>query len=310
MEIYGNWATLVLPINEDESIDYERFEQEIDRLIEAGVNGIYSNGTAGEFFTLTPEEFMTTTAIFASKCSTAHMPFQIGCSYFSGQIMLERIRFAKKFHPTAIQVTLPEWFPVTNQEAIAFLRRAAEEAEGIPLVLYNPPHAKRILKPQEFMEILEAVPAVRSIKVCDGDEQWYESMREVLAATAVFIPGHHLATGVAHGAKGAYSNVAELSPYHAQKWYNLMITDLPAAMEVEKDIQRFMRERINPLIVKDRHPNFAVDKYMAQLGGWCEIESRIRFPYASVPQDHLEEDRRAYREMIPFFQTAWEKKNP
>ncbi len=307
-EFFGNWATLVLPINPDESINYEKFEYEIDRLIEAGVDGIYSNGTAGEFFTLTSDEFMTTTAIFASRCNEAQMPFQIGCSYFCGQVMLERIRFAKKFHPTAIQVVLPEWFPVTNREAIAYLKRAAQEADGIPLVLYNPPHAKRNLKPADFAEILEAVPQIKSIKVCDGDDHWYESMREVLAETAVFVPGHHLATGVSKGAKGAYSNVAELSPYHAQKWYDLMMSDLPAALKVEKDIQRFMRERIDPLIVRDGHPNFAVDKYMAQLGGWCDIDSRIRFPYAGVPQNHLEEDRNAYVKMIPFFQTPWERK--
>lgn len=299
--IRGNWATLLLPINEDESINYELFEKEIDALIAAGVNGIYSNGTAGEFFTLTQQEFEITTGIFAAKCMASGVPFQIGASYFSGQIMLERISFAKRFHPKAIQVVLPEWFPVTNEEAIRYLKEAAKAAGDIPLVLYNPPHAKRNLKPGDFLQILDQVPQIKSIKVADGNDEWYESMKEVLERAAVFVPGHHLATGVARGAKGAYSNVAELSPQRAQKWYDLMLTDMEKALEVERDLQKFMGMYIDPLITKDKHPNFAVDKYMAVLGGWCKITSKIRFPYTSVPTDHLEEHRKAFREMVPFF---------
>ena len=45
----GNWGTLLLPINKDDSIDWVRLGEEIDVRIEVRVNGIYSNGTAGEF---------------------------------------------------------------------------------------------------------------------------------------------------------------------------------------------------------------------------------------------------------------------
>lgn len=49
-EIRGNWATLLLPLNSDDTIDYALFETEIDALIAAKVSGIYSNGSAGEFY--------------------------------------------------------------------------------------------------------------------------------------------------------------------------------------------------------------------------------------------------------------------
>lgn len=41
-EFKGNWATMLLPIHEDESIDYGLLEKEIDRIIDAKVDGIYS----------------------------------------------------------------------------------------------------------------------------------------------------------------------------------------------------------------------------------------------------------------------------
>ena len=52
-EIIGNWATLLLPLNEDDSIDYSLLAEEIDLMIAFGVSGIYSNGTAGEFYNQT-----------------------------------------------------------------------------------------------------------------------------------------------------------------------------------------------------------------------------------------------------------------
>lgn len=56
-EIRGNWATLLLAWNRDESLDIQRVADEIDVLIAMQVDGIYANGTAGEFHTLNEMEF-------------------------------------------------------------------------------------------------------------------------------------------------------------------------------------------------------------------------------------------------------------
>ena len=42
-EIRGNWATLVTPWHDDESLDLHRLAVEIDAMIAFGVDGIYSN---------------------------------------------------------------------------------------------------------------------------------------------------------------------------------------------------------------------------------------------------------------------------
>ena len=56
-EIRGNWATLNTPWSADESLDLPRLAAEIDAMLGFGVDGIYSNGTAGEFHCQTEEEF-------------------------------------------------------------------------------------------------------------------------------------------------------------------------------------------------------------------------------------------------------------
>jgi hypothetical protein len=56
-EIRGNWVTMLLPINSDDSNDFGMLELEFDRLIAARVSGIYSNDSAGEFYAQTESEF-------------------------------------------------------------------------------------------------------------------------------------------------------------------------------------------------------------------------------------------------------------
>ena len=121
-EIFGNWATLLLPINNDDSINYSQLEEEIDTLISFKVNGIYSNGTAGEFYNQTEEEFDQINAILANKCNAAGIPFQIGAAHMSPEISLQRVKRAKQLQPSAIQVILPDWFVPTMPEIVNFLK--------------------------------------------------------------------------------------------------------------------------------------------------------------------------------------------
>ncbi len=216
-EIYGNWATLLLPINTDESIGFSRLDDELQYLTGAGVNGLYSNGTAGEFHTQTEAEFDRIHELVAQRCETANLPFQIGASHMNFQISLERIRRARALKPSAFQVILADWFPLHETEMITCLEHFAKAADPIGLVLYNPPHAKVRLTPAQIGALKQAVPALVGVKVAGGDASWYSEMRNYSSNLSVFIPGHHLATGFSEGASGAYSNVACLHLVGSQR---------------------------------------------------------------------------------------------
>jgi dihydrodipicolinate synthase/N-acetylneuraminate lyase len=300
-DIFGNWATLLLPIDEDDQINYKSLEQEIDTLIRMGVNGIYSNGTAGEFYNQTETEFDKVSFILADKCNAAGMPFQIGCSHMSPIISLERVRRAIAFKPGAIQVILPDWFPPIMKETIDFLKKVTELAGPIGVVLYNPPHAKVKLRPHDFETLSNAGVQLAGCKLAGGDEAWYVEMKKYAPHLSLFIPGHHLATGISLGAHGAYSNVACLHPVAAQNWYEIIKADMPSALELQSRIQLFMRECIVPFITARGYSNQAVDKFMAALGGWTHIMPRLRWPYRWIGEDELEQIRQTGKGILPEF---------
>jgi len=301
----GNWGTLLLPINEDDSIDFHRLSDEIDLLIAARVDGIYSNGTAGEFHTQTEHEFDRVNQLLAAKCHASRMLFQIGASHPVPVTMVERIQRTKSLHPAAFQVILPDWVRVTQGEAFDFLIRIAEAADPVPIVLYNPPHAKNVLQPEAHLALAAKIPSLISIKLLDGDDGWYNRMKPVAERVAVFVPGHHLATGIAKGvAGGAYSNVACLNPWAAQRWWQLIQSDIDAALAIEQRIQAFFSRYIVPFAERG-YSNPALDKLLAAVGNWCDVGTRLRWPYRWIPETEVNRVRAGAIDMLPqwFFET-------
>jgi len=303
-DIRGNWATLLLPLNADDSIDYALLDTEVDHFIASRVNGIYSNGTAGEFHTQTEDEFDRVNQLLAEKCERAGMPFQIGASQMSAQLSRERTRRSKALKPGAFQIVLPDRFPPSWPEVVAFLETMAAEADPIPLIIYNPPHAKRRLSPDEWLCIVETIPGVVGMKVPGGDDAWYHAMQPVMKKLSVFIPGHLLATGIARGAHGAYSNVACLSPAGAQRWYELCQRDPSAGVMMQEKILSFWQATVVPLITVHGLSNPAAAKAAAAAGGWLPgFNARLRWPYRGATEEMIRAIASAARAELPEFFT-------
>jgi len=302
-EIFGNWATLLLTTNNEGNLDYSKLYDEIDVLNASCPNGIYSNGTAGEFYTQTEDEFDRISLLLSEKCEKAGVAYQIGISHMSPQISLERLKRIRHLQPGAVQVILPDWFPVTMGEAIVFLQKMEEEAKGISLILYNPPHAKKQVLPENWADLKKNIPSLMGVKVFDqnGNESWYKQIRENREGLSVFIPGHRLVSGIQNGAHGAYSNMACLNPFAAQKWYELSLTDLPAALELESRINTFMSELIAPFITKQHFPNHACDRFMALIGGWADVGDKLRWPYQSIQKEYVDSVKTLAKNIIPEF---------
>ena len=299
-EIRGTYATLLLPIAIGDRIDFALLAEELAAIAASGVDGVYSNGTAGEFYSLSEDEFARINQLVAETCEAAHLPFQLGASFPTPQLALERITRAASLRPTAIQVILPDWYPPSPDESVAFLERAAEAANGIPLVLYNPPHAKRVLTPEELLTLCERIPSLVGFKLGAGDDTWYRRMAPVVARASVFVPGHALATGFRYGASGSYSNVACLQPQGATRWNRLMETDLEQALMQERAIHSFMTRHIVPFRDRLGRSNMALDKLLADIGGWASIGTRLRWPYSGVDQVAAVALRPIARRELPF----------
>jgi dihydrodipicolinate synthase/N-acetylneuraminate lyase len=266
-------------------------------LFEVGLAGVYTCGTAGEFHTLEEDEFDALSELVAQKARRAGAAFQIGASHMSGQVSLSRIRRARSLGPTAIQVILPDWLPLSPSEVERALERMLEEAGDIPLVLYNPPHAKTACSPEQLGALARAFPGMVGVKVA-GDDAFYSRLHAAAPHLSIFAPGHELAHARRLGAVGSYSNVACLAPAGALAWERQMDRDPVAAEALGDRIMAFFDDCIAPLKAQG-YSNTALDKTLAAVGDWAPIGTRTRWPYKSVPDEEVAVLAPLAREALP-----------
>jgi dihydrodipicolinate synthase/N-acetylneuraminate lyase len=297
-DLRGVWGTVLLPLRDDDRIDFGRLADQLDRLVAAGLSGIYAHGTAGEFNTLDDGEYDRINELLAVACTTGGVAFQIGASHPSAQATLERVRRAKHLAPGAFQVILPDWLRLHEDEIVAFMTRVAEVADPIPLVLYNPPHAKTSVPPALLRRLVAAVPTLVGTKTAGGDREWFQAVRSAAPDCSIFIPGHTLASGLALGAHGSYSNVAAMSPVGAVHWYDTIVQDEVAGLDIERRINVFFAAHVAPLQA-DGLSNPALDRFLAAVGGWSDVGTRPRWPLRGAPENAVEVAHRAARDILP-----------
>ena len=294
----GVWGTVLLPLDAADRIDVGRLRHQLDVLTAAGLDGLYAHGTAGEFHELDEDEYDLVSGLLAEHANAAGVPFQLGAGHMSTRLSLDRVRRAARLGPDAIQVILPDWVPIPPAGAVAAVAGLAAAAGDVPLVLYNPPHAKTQLDAATLIRLADEVPQLIGIKVAGGDAGWYQAMRPVTARLAVFVAGHTLASGLPQGAAGSYSNVACLSPAGAVAWSALMASDPVRAADVEDRLQGFLDRHIIPFQRRGL-ANPALDKALAHIGGWADIGTRVRWPYQGVPEGEATALRPLARAAVP-----------
>ena len=299
----GVWATVLLPLIADGTIDHGALQTQLDTLAGLGVEGIYAFGTAGEFHAITEAEYDRVARQVADTARKNGLPFQIGVGDPNPRNSLDRARRLSTSGATALQVVLPDWVPPSDEEAARFLEGIANAAAPCPLVLYNPPHAKRRLTTDEIGRLAKAVPAVIGVKIMDGDDQWYDQARPLFDQLSVFIPGHRMATGVLAGAHGSYSNMACLSPSATVGWWRLIQTDPERALAIERDIAGLFRDVVQPMLARGPFQPFAFDKALAAIGRWAPLDATVRWPYTSLPAAELAMLDGAIRERLGGFLT-------
>ncbi|MGF1477605.1 MAG: dihydrodipicolinate synthase family protein [Geminicoccaceae bacterium] len=296
-DIRGVWSTILCRLDDDGAPDLSAIPEQVGAYAAARCAGVYSGGSASEVHCQTEHQFRNISKKVAETARRHQLPYQIGAAHPLPVGSLERVAFAATLDPLAIQVTLPDWTAIDFNGARRFIDRVAQAAAGVPLVLYNPAHAKTVLSPEKLLGLSESTPGLIGVKCGGGDAHWYRAMGPVFKRLSVFIPGHTYASGTARGAHGSYSNMACLSPRAAVAWGEMPAAD---AAGLEARIARFMAEAIAPMLERGL-PGFACDKAMAAAGGWSRMTSRMMWPYSSATDAEVVRIARAARHHIPEF---------
>lgn len=200
---------MITPMREDERIDYGSWQQLIDRLIAAGVDGIFCGGSSGEFFALTAEE-REVTLRFCRQAANGRVPVygNVGCITTRETVKLAR--FAEAEGVDILVVVTPYYAKVTQDELAEHYIEVCRAVRA-PVLAYNfPPHGGTELAPETLARIAERCENLAGIKDSSGNLALgvaYGAVGPVLVG-----PENLIVDALDHGLAGTVTALANIAP--------------------------------------------------------------------------------------------------
>jgi 4-hydroxy-tetrahydrodipicolinate synthase len=251
---------MITPMTEDEEPDEKGFQVIIDGLITAGVHGIFTVGTAGEFWALSMEEkkrIYQWTTEFVNK----RVPTYVGTCANSTREAVRLSEMAQEAGVDCISVLTPNYISPNEDEMYSHYAAIAG-AVDIPILLYNlPARTGNVLSVNLVVRLAESFDNVVGVKDSSGDFsnamtylfQAPQGFRFVMGNDALIYPAFM------QGAAGAIAATANVAPEIAVGIYeNILKGDLESAKDDQK--------RLTPL----RHA-FTLGTHPAMLKAGAEM---------------------------------------
>ena len=298
-ELRGLWAALPTPWSHDGRLDREVFQHDITRICRAAIHGVYSGGTTGEFYA---QDFARFVEINECLVQTSHAngkPVQCGCTALSTRQAVERVRYARSIGADAIQIALPFWLELDDDETLQFFEDIASAAGDLPIIHYDTIRSKRRITPDHYARICERVPTLQGTKFGGAD---LHAIRQITLANPrlrVFTGEHILASGAPVGVTGSYSSVVLINPEWMADYYNACReANWPKAFACQEVVCKLFAA-FPKCFQTPRLQDTAVDRIFGQLGGVLRCPLTGEKPYRHGTPDDLARLKEWAKKEIP-----------
>ena len=281
IEIKGIIPPIITPMNEDETINEQELRNQVNRLIGAGVHGIFPFGTNGEGYILNEQEKEKVLSIVIEETG-GRVPVYAGCGCIGTKDTTRMSRKAKALGADILSIITPS-FAAASQSDLYEHYRTVAQADDIPIVLYNiPARTGNALAPAtvaKLADIDNIVGAKDSSGNFDNMLQYIERTRNkaftVLSGNDSLILWNLLA-----GGGGGIAGCANVYPENMVAIYEKFAAgDLEGARKAQDAIRSFRN------CFKYGNPNTIVKTAVAMLGypvGKC------RAPFNQISQEGLD----------------------
>ncbi|WP_412505538.1 dihydrodipicolinate synthase family protein [Roseovarius sp. SYSU LYC5161] len=167
MRFEGIWTPIITPCHDDFGINEDALAETVELLIGAGVHGIISAGTTGEYYAQDFEE-----RLWLGRCTkeliAGRVPMVMGTGALRTEDSIDYARSAKEIGADAILVATPPYSMPTGRE-IALHALAIDRAVDMPVMLYNYPDRMGVNMDEETLDRLGRSPNFCGIKESSGD---------------------------------------------------------------------------------------------------------------------------------------------
>lgn len=277
----GVIATLQTPFNKDGSIDKQLFKDNVRWLASSGAQGVYSNGSSAECFSISMEEYKYLTEVFVDEVEDKALKI-VGCLSIDLRQTIVMARYAQECGADAIFTAPPFFNPLNRKERLLSMREVAKSCPRIGVIHYNEEILRYgMLAAEEYAELAEIDNFWGSKQGNLTTEEWMKLRR--LTPNMPHLAGWDslLTPAMMLGAKGVFSVAIWVSPKFTLELYEACLQEnWNKALHMQQQWDQFMKEAYEPLQERG-YSDPAIDKALANAFGFVP-GGKTRPPLQSV----------------------------
>lgn len=255
----GIISAIVTPMTPDEKINEQELRSQVNRMIQAGVHGLFCLGTNGEFYALSFEEKLEVIKIVVSE-NNGRLPVYAGTGCVTTRNTIHLSQKAEELGVSALSVITP-YFAALSQDEIYNHYKEVASAVTLPIILYNIP--MRTGNSIDYHTLLRLIEIKNIVGIKDSSGNFDNMLRyiEESKGSVAVLSGNDslILSALMAGGTGAISGIANLFPEILVSIYQLWEKgDIAAAQKVQASL-RPIRDTLklgNPNSVVKRAMNF------------------------------------------------------
>jgi 4-hydroxy-tetrahydrodipicolinate synthase len=177
----GLIVPLLLPLDAGGQIDAESLGRQVDFLVERGVDGLWVNGTSGDFFALSARERSRVVELVAAK-RPARIPIIAQCGDNSTPQVIDHAKRALDAGADSV-AAVPPYYLEYSQEELKLHYTAVSEAVRMPFFLYQLPQMAKVALDLSSILELAATGVLSGVKDSAANLESYQRLLRRVAET-------------------------------------------------------------------------------------------------------------------------------
>lgn len=297
--LHGVWAAIATPFDEQNRFDAAVFRENIRRLHAAGVHGIYTTDSDGEFYAIELEEFRQIVDVFADETQRLGVPTQVGVTWSNTAGIIDRLRIAAERGILGAHVGHPFFMPMTKASLLQFWDDVqAAVPDWFGLIHYNTPRAHNYQHGPDYGELMGRVPNLIGTKHVGSDVPDFLTLMASSGELSHFTGEHAMTPFMFLGARGIYSWFANFNAPYLVTWYAAVEAgDWNEGRRRQTRMHAFIQATAPLLEGGNLHG--IVGKAITAASDFLIPSNRTRRPYLPIPDEIVKTFRGTVEEQFP-----------
>ncbi len=298
--LQGPWAGLPVAWKDDLSFDEEAYRSDIASICEAGVPGVYTAGTTGEFYAMEFDEWKNITRVTVEECRNAGTPVMIGVTSTYTLGAARRAAFAAELGADAIQVALPYWMDMDDRMIMSFFQEVTGACPGMALSIYETRRTKKTLTLEQHRAVFDCTGSYLAVKSNEGTLGCSaEGCEQLSKFVNVWVGEDKWNELGPYGAIGSASALVYMNPRFILQMFDLLRTK-------QWDDLKPLTEQVKLLIEGGLRPfaargftDTSFDRLMGKASNFLKMNVHSRGTYASATNEDVSTLQKWMQENTP-----------